>query len=1600
MAFMALFENATRNLDGVVARALEQELGRPVRLRELDVLRPGRLHVAGLEVAAGPSFADGLLLSVPEMTARYRLVDMMLGRVDPLGSISRVDLSRPYILITRDKDSRINLQDFFPKEPKAPAPSPFRGVVRIRNGTVRFVDDATRDLPEPQANILRGVDATLDAAAPPLMFINVAAEGDRLRIGRVTGRGSIQPDTGGMNLRIRTETGSAPYWLRYFAQTSDVALASGAGVAEIFVERQRQRDPVDTTIVIRAWNVSGRSRHIGAPFHDGAGAATIRLGDPQEISLDARVTSAGIPVRVTGSVFTGNSARLALRGRATNVTLSGLRRLFPAAPETPWATLRSPATVEADIYGATDDPIVAADVQVPNVILYNRPVREVRARLRYEGGRVYIPRLTARADGGGPVTAAGTVNTRTGALRIEGSLPGLDARALGIARIPISGTISARLVVTGTTTHPRARVAVLIRHGSIRGAPFDRLTARVTVSESTVFVEDAVVAVAGGTMTTRGLVGLNGALAFQVNASGVRLGPLLSAADVPDATGTAYFRGRVDGTVQAPRVAGLATLYDATFRGQRLDFASGRLAANLKGVHLDDVTMARYPTQARVSGDARFLPGGGAALDLLARLDAGRLGPLLQDAGLDPMADANIVTEAPIRIGGTLAAPDIRGRLVLTDMLVEGFRIRRAEAGFRLRDSRLSLSNIQAESARGGDEPTRLTMPSLLIGDHEIVGREPFTVTRLQLRHFRGLGYPFVNLDGSIAATGTIGGTRESPEITARVRSEALTVNAQAFTDIRFEVGYAGGKVSINNLGMKRNGSELLTVSKADWNPATRTARASVTTRRFPLQMVVDMLQQSDWYYSAGGLAGRRAVESLERLHISLNDATLTLGNAVLDDRAEGTLELTVELPTNASPRLSLAGAAELEGVSVQDQRLDSVTVAGRLNDLREDRGRLLASFDVPDGQFAAISGGMQATGGLRGAVGADIEADLDVFNVPVSLARLFLDSRPERRAAFDASSLEGVLTLSATVTGRWNRPTIIASVSGQKLRAPGSAADLTLSSQAIRVENTPSGTFIRTDEIRLLAKDHALRMSGSVPFDWGTKTIPRDEPISLTAHVDEQGLDIIGLLLGGAGGPIETATGSVVADLSLDGTLNQRKITGYIQVNDGNVKMRALNSTFRNIQVDLRLDTARDALVVHQLSLDSSDGGSIRLLEDSIVGLPSLRNPTGGFRPDLRVAVNGFRVKEKPNGFGYGEHVEGTLSTPPDAPLRITSANGDAHLNGLLTLSDVSVTPPNSIPAAKESRGTPSFNPAFDLSLVVGKNVWVRSSLFRVHLNDRGGVENRSVRVTGNLAQPKVVGRLTSHEGTIVYPTARFRLTDATVQMRYPPVEGIGNLTLAEEGFQQPGYTVDAEAQARLIATVSGRSQPVTVFLHLEGPRLAANQNEDSAFGTLSPYRITLRSSPSLPERQLVALITREEALQRLAEGGNPQAILEQETMNILQASVLPEALSGFESRLGEVFGLEALTLDYTMANSTLSITATKRLTDRLSLTYSRPITESGTENAYTLSLDYQINPRLRLTLEQKRDPFITGLYGATPAATQPVVTDTSLLVGGSFPF
>ncbi|MFQ6097496.1 MAG: hypothetical protein ACE5O2_07170, partial [Armatimonadota bacterium] len=369
----------TGRLQQVITIELARASGREVRCGavEGDLLK----GVVVRDVAIGDEggLARGAVASADEVRIKYRLTALLRGEVSPLGSISRITVVRPNIIVTRGADGLVDLFEMFRR------PRPERPTKRERFEAPIFVEDATieyRDFALPTANgkpftpRLTSCDARISSPRPGVWRVELGGENpdgllDDIEGAIVLGSGP----SSFFSVRANARGVSARPWAEWFADVPGVRVLGGAGALSGIVYGFQEREPDSTgkrpwtygynvvadvaeakieTDAIEAGPaiVSGRVRYTGGALQ----VAGARLRLPW-----ARATASG-----TISGLIGGEPSLDLILSVQDVDLDAAKRLCSLPPEVRAAQTNGVARGDLHVVGPVAAPSIVASLTLPD----------------------------------------------------------------------------------------------------------------------------------------------------------------------------------------------------------------------------------------------------------------------------------------------------------------------------------------------------------------------------------------------------------------------------------------------------------------------------------------------------------------------------------------------------------------------------------------------------------------------------------------------------------------------------------------------------------------------------------------------------------------------------------------------------------------------------------------------------------------------------------------------------------------------------------------------------------------------------------------------------------------------------------------------------------------------------------------------------------------------------------------------------------------------------------------------------------------------------------------------------------------------------------
>ncbi|MEO7192328.1 MAG: translocation/assembly module TamB domain-containing protein [Vicinamibacterales bacterium] len=296
--------------------------------------------------------------------------------------------------------------------------------------------------------------------------------------------------------------------------------------------------------------------------------------------------------------------------------------------------------------------------------------------IEYADDRVAIPELTL-ARGDERLTAAGTIvfaGKQGGSdfnLRASGLQVG-DVYTLVTGTARISGTADADVHLTGSIENPVATGTISVINGKIADAAFARIAGDVALKDRRVTVDARVEEPTGSALTVTGTAPIAadaGPLDLNVKGADISLALVQAfTTQIEKVQGTAGLDLRVTGPLAGPTVAGPITIANGGF----LVSATGVMYQNLNAAVDFDGRRAAIRQFALTDDDGHSLRMTGAA-DVIAENGARQLDLSIQSDAIHVLEGelGDVEVSADARIGGTLAAPQVTGQLVVNRGRIE-----------------------------------------------------------------------------------------------------------------------------------------------------------------------------------------------------------------------------------------------------------------------------------------------------------------------------------------------------------------------------------------------------------------------------------------------------------------------------------------------------------------------------------------------------------------------------------------------------------------------------------------------------------------------------------------------------------------------------------------------------------------------------------------------------------------------------------------------------------------------------------------------------------------------------------------------------------------
>ncbi len=823
----SVFHLLRAHLVPIAEAELTRQTGHEVRIGGADFSRRGALVLSDIAVADKATFAAGngeATLAAKRLTVDYNLHSLIFDSGNAAHALGDITLDQPTVLVERLSSTRFNFSDFLKPKTKTTT-KPFVGRILVHDGTLRFRDFNAPDRGKrPALNTLTAVEGTADFFSTRNVYFDVRGRGARAenRFDALAVSGDVSRQVAGRYRgHIVATDADAAYWTDYFKAFPQARIIRGRADADVSLANEGVSPPpgrlldLSGNVAVRHVTILASDKKILAqPLEDLTGTTAFTGAG---LSLDARARVAGQLLAVAGTVFDFKHPQIAATASSPRLDPVRLAAALPVLKLPPGFKV-SPGPVRASFTGTPGNPTITVNAALPAVVYAGNRATNLVAQATYANRVLSIPTATFRLNGTGQAALRGTVDT-AGAKPVL-LLAGV-ARGVDLARLRLPPAAQAKGLNLGgladvqfladNLKRPLSVVAnVSAANLHVRRTTLRSLAGRVAWTQGGAITLTRLVARdPSGTASVSGTVpgGASGRWNLNVRTAGLDVAGLLRPYAKVALSGRAAFDGRVVGAANAPHFVGAARLIEPRFGRYAADLATGNLTAGLDGVRLRDVTLRRFPTEARLDGAVTQLSGADPVLALRVHLSEGDVADFLhlaESASAPSPKTARTLTASLPNLSGTatgdfhitgrLKSPVVSGHAGVTDATVGDYRLDQVAADLRYADGVLSVRNgfarSEAATLRASGERTA---GGIL--------RARFAASGLDLARFDPQLKPYADVDGTLAFAGRFDGTPQAPHVAlTSVAVPDLVVDGQAFAPLSLAGRYDDGVLTQTGL--------------------------------------------------------------------------------------------------------------------------------------------------------------------------------------------------------------------------------------------------------------------------------------------------------------------------------------------------------------------------------------------------------------------------------------------------------------------------------------------------------------------------------------------------------------------------------------------------------------------------------------------------------------------------------------------------------------------------------------------------------------------------------------------------------------------------------
>lgn len=775
--------------------------------------------------------------------------------------------------------------------------------------------------------------------------------------------------------------------------------------------------------------------------------------------------------------------------------------------------------------------------------------------------------------------------------------------------------------------------------------------------------------------------------------------------------------------------------------------------------------------------------GAEPVVDLTLETNGVRIEPLLAIVGKQDLLTGNLTNVMQVK--GTASHPYVYGEIMATDGSAVKQLFNKVAGRYVYEDGRLELKNFVVDAFYG-----RLVLDGTMTQDQKL--NFAMDATGVDLAHLP-INDKTVDLEGKINAKGHLGGTLTKPYFDGKVDSDKLLINGEALTELSGTLASNGQDINKLNASFKQPYRDDAI------NYGLYSADVNINLVGRYVEGKVGML-----WGDIGGLLrmARYDYDISGQMQGELHFSYAGHGNGV-------------KITANA------------DDVKIHDLNYAHMNFDGRI-----DKGGVLHFDNVK----------LQETDGVtdKGIIAVGGEIDLAKKNLNVELAAMKANPAIVTAVMKDPPEIKGETDMLVQLSGSFANPEGTASLEIANGSIAGVGLDKLTAMLALKDDNIKLQQLIATKDV------YGITASGDIPLDVFRSKEQRKNPnaqMNIVMDLDNARLGILPAMTK----LVEWGVGDTKGKIRIAGTLDEPLLYGSVQIADGSVKLKYLDTVLDA----LNLDMVFNGNIVNLKNLSTKLGKGTLRAEGSYALNTSMDTAyslhivadkaqlasqifTGTINSDVTIEPQKYPdfKNKKPNG-------EPTLGYRP-------LIKGNVRLDDVLL--NIATVP---------EFGEGESNIGLDMKLDLGPKIHMLNSyLYDIWL--KGGIH-----IKGSTLFPTIEGTIKADKGKITYLRTDFKLNEA-------------GLVWVDPGSFLPNVNLDSTA----------RFSRYNIFMKINGP--------------VSEMDLQLTSNPPLTQNTIIRMLT----LQRDSAGSNE--VTSEDMTNLMTAGLQMTVLGDVEMLVKQTLGLD----------------------------------------------------------------------------------------------